>query len=232
MNTEEPWSFFLFLSIRLAAYIILFFFSSCFSTRLQLCLCHHVDVYNYVFAHLLQCTLCISDWGQRRRPGAEHPPFTSSRVSNEMLRREPVCSSVWLTRVKLPEEEAICLWLIITHWKCTFKTIQFASPLAAKPDKWQDIFKQLLKLLFRSDLFGGKEQCVISNGYGTLAGKMVPNQDRDWTPCSLGAICLFIFIHKSSIGPHIYPKLAGPACFSASDLYLAGVIATFLLTTG
>jgi len=86
----------------------------------------------------------VQFWCQR--PIAEQPPFTNSRAPNEMLKRKLLCSTVWLTLVRVPEEEAAlcCLWLTATHWECTFKTIQATSLLGAKLDERQVIFMLLL----------------------------------------------------------------------------------------
>lgn len=88
------------------------------------CVCHHVYVY-MIHLHTscsMHCAFLIVD--HSTAPGLCSPPCTNSRVPNQMPNRKPdlVCSTLWLTLARLPGEEALCLWLAITHWECTLKT--------------------------------------------------------------------------------------------------------------
>lgn len=113
------------------------FFSPTLSAAV--CACVYPSI---VCCHVCVYIICLRTCFNMRfwlwSPRAMQPRCIFSRVPNQLAKREPdiVCSTMWLTPARLPEEAAICPWLAITHWECTLKTYESTFPLGAKLNKW------------------------------------------------------------------------------------------------
>lgn len=82
----------------------------------------------------------------------------------------------------------------ITQWECTFKTVQSASPLGAKSDKWQVVFMLMLNSYLHQIYWENTAVWELSWLWHLGRKEAVANQDKNGTYLQSGMSLHSVFL--------------------------------------